>query len=256
MTTAPPTQTTWSVNRLAARAVAVHAGGTPADRLELLEALGLIAGDDRREILPDDTRPNVMADVGKAPGGKDPDALNPLAFAEHGRRPEGMTTPPGLRDLPPLPVAPVRARKKPPAPKPARQRKPGPAVTAAPRERKRAAVAVCGTTGGYARHKRLGEPVCDSCRDAKNAYWRDHGAARRADQGKTISSRREVAECGTRSGYMRHLRLKEPTCAPCRAANAGRRDVVAAHAETNRLISAGVNPQTAAILGERTAAAS
>jgi hypothetical protein len=29
---------------------------------------------------------------------------------------------------------------------------------------------------------------------------------------------RKVAECGTRAGYNRHLKLKEPTCQPCKDA--------------------------------------
>lgn len=29
---------------------------------------------------------------------------------------------------------------------------------------------------------------------------------------------RKVAECGTRAGYNRHLKLKEPTCAECKQA--------------------------------------
>lgn len=37
-------------------------------------------------------------------------------------------------------------------------------------------IAKCGTTGGYSRHKRRGEPVCDECRDANTAA----GRARRA----------------------------------------------------------------------------
>ena len=28
---------------------------------------------------------------------------------------------------------------------------------------------------------------------------------------------RKVADCGTRAGYNRHLKLKEPTCAECKA---------------------------------------
>lgn len=264
MTTALPTQTTWSVNRLAARAVALHTRDQEPDDLlfhdearQLLEMLGLVEPGGR-EILPDDTRPNVMVDLGKAPGGKNPDASSPLAFADHGRRPEGMTTPPGLATLSPLPAPAPRTKKKPAAKAstPARTRKPRPYVPVPTEKRKRAAIAECGTTGGYARHVRLKEPVCTPCREAKNAYWHDRDAQHRQERGLSPRPRKKVAECGTRSGYMRHLRLKEPTCAPCRAANAGRRDVVAAHAETNRLISAGVNPQAAAILGERTAAAS
>lgn len=29
---------------------------------------------------------------------------------------------------------------------------------------------------------------------------------------------RKVAQCGTRAGYNRHLKLKEPTCPECKAA--------------------------------------
>ena len=29
---------------------------------------------------------------------------------------------------------------------------------------------------------------------------------------------RKVAQCGTRAGYNRHLKLKEPTCQECKAA--------------------------------------
>lgn len=32
------------------------------------------------------------------------------------------------------------------------------------------------------------------------------------------SSNRKVAECGTRAGYNRHLKMGEPTCAECKAA--------------------------------------
>jgi WhiB family redox-sensing transcriptional regulator len=51
-----------------------------------------------------------------------------------------------------------------------------------PRERREAATtpfvplrpstAVCGTTGGYRRHRRLGEDPCQRCRDAHAAYGR------------------------------------------------------------------------------------
>lgn len=34
---------------------------------------------------------------------------------------------------------------------------------------------VCGTTAGYARHRRAGEPACDACRHAS----RDYNTARR-----------------------------------------------------------------------------
>ena len=31
----------------------------------------------------------------------------------------------------------------------------------------------CGTVGGYRRHKRLGEAICDACRTAWNTYCRE-----------------------------------------------------------------------------------
>lgn len=31
-------------------------------------------------------------------------------------------------------------------------------------------------------------------------------------------AQRKVAECGTRAGYNRHLKRKEPTCVECKAA--------------------------------------
>jgi transcriptional regulator with XRE-family HTH domain len=37
-----------------------------------------------------------------------------------------------------------------------------------------ARVATCGTLGGRERHRRVGEPVCDPCRLAYNAYQRAH----------------------------------------------------------------------------------
>lgn len=56
MSTAPRDEGSWSVNQRAARAVAIHGGGSPADRRHLLELLGLIEPGGRR-VLPDDTRP-------------------------------------------------------------------------------------------------------------------------------------------------------------------------------------------------------
>ena len=35
---------------------------------------------------------------------------------------------------------------------------------------------------------------------------------------KRTSGIRKVAQCGTRAGYNKHLRLKEPTCAECKQA--------------------------------------
>ena len=44
-------------------------------------------------------------------------------------------------------------------------------------------------------------------------------ACERKENNKAVrESQRKVAECGTRAGYNRHLKLKEPTCADCKAA--------------------------------------
>lgn len=177
MTTALPTQTTWSVNRLAARAVALHTRDQEPDDLlfhdearQLLEMLGLVEPGGR-EILPDDIRPNVMVDLGKAPGGKNPDASSPLAFADHGRRPEGMTTPPGLRDLPPLPAPSTPKRRRPPA----KSVTPPVAAPVAARPRGKRPIPH-GKPAGYFAHTRRKEPIpaddACGCRAAGSAYFR------------------------------------------------------------------------------------
>lgn len=72
--------------------------------------------------------------------------------------PEAFTEPPGM------PVRPVPVRE--------------------PRERKaNAAVAECGTEGGYFRHRRTTKtPVCDPCREARNKAEVERVAARRAER--------------------------------------------------------------------------
>lgn len=40
------------------------------------------------------------------------------------------------------------------------------------------------------------------------------GVKRKVSRG----TQRKVAQCGTRAGYSRHLKLKEPTCPECKAA--------------------------------------
>lgn len=139
----------WSVNRLAIQAVARHAPGTPAQKYELLEMLGLV--DDNGDITPDDTKVHVITDVGKAPGAKDPDASSPLGFADHGRRPDNMTTPAGLANLPPIVAAPVPSKPLPPH----------------------------GTRRRFRVHRLAGEE-CQQCRDAENLYSKNYQAAQRA----------------------------------------------------------------------------
>lgn len=140
----------WFVNRQAANTV-YRKALSEADKQDLYEMCGLVEPGAHR-LLPDDTKVYSLSDVGKAPGAKDPDAQTPLAFADHGRRPAGMTTPPGLANLPPIEVVP---------PKPARELPP------------------CGTRRRYNAHKKAGEE-CAECRDANNTYFRDYQAAQRA----------------------------------------------------------------------------
>ncbi|TFV90419.1 hypothetical protein [Blastococcus sp. CT_GayMR16] len=252
MTAAAVTAPSTTTNERAAATICRHATDL-AEARELLEICGIVEPGGS-EILPDQTGgirvPSIgrMANMdGPPPSPVDPDEPR----ARH------LTTPPGLRVLPPLSAAP--AVRKPPKPKKAADRdaaddgvrQHGRRTEAKPRadvpRRQRAAVAVCGSTGGYARHKRLKESICDPCREAKNAYWRERDAARRVEQGRpSAGGRKKAADCGTRSGYMRHLRLKEPTCPACRAAN--NRGTAAGSPEEARLLAAGVNPVAAAVL--------
>lgn len=50
-----------------------------------------------------------------------------------------------------------------------------------PTRRHKAPIAKCGTTGGYSRHRNLGEPVCDDCREANAAYCRERREALKAN---------------------------------------------------------------------------
>ncbi|MBE4783956.1 hypothetical protein [Streptomyces caniscabiei] len=51
--------------------------------------------------------------------------------------------------------------------------------------------------------------------------WFPGGTPKAAQNPRQAPRRaRQPVECGTDAGYRRHYRLKEPTCAPCRAAKA------------------------------------
>jgi hypothetical protein len=107
---------------------------------------------------------------------------------------------------------------------------------AEPKPRKPRTVAVCGTIGGVAKHRRLKEPICESCAAAARAYkneWRARVNAnnpkppkvqkpRVAKEPKPERIKRAYSreqQCGIYAGYSRHIRYKETPCAPCRAAN-------------------------------------
>lgn len=74
--------------------------------------------------------------------------------------------------------------------------------------------AKCGTTSGYQRHYRSGEPPCDLCR-AANAV----ASQKRRDRVKATQPPK-LFVCGTLAGHRRHYRRGETPCLPCRAANA------------------------------------
>lgn len=195
---------TWSVNRLAARAVAL-AGADRGDTRELLDMLGLLTADGR--IPPDDIRQYDMRTAG-------PENTVPTAMiTTREARSVACTTPPGLAVLPPLPK-PTKAKA---APKPKRKPKEARTVPAEPRQRRKQAQ--CGTTSGHARHIRLREPTCEACREAKRAYMRER-YDRRVDR-----KPRPPAPCGSRAGYERHLRDGEKACRTCLDANAAQQRV-------------------------------
>lgn len=239
----------WSVNRMAARAVAVHGG---SDAAELLAMLGLV--DESGRLLPDDTAVYAMNDLIKGPGARDPNSESPRVAAESGRRPAGMTTPAGLATLTPIseqPVSKPRKQRERKPPKPPRQLAKCGTYSGYSKHRRlkeqaceechvaaqqyrrdymaryrtdgreppRKRRSVCGTTGGWSRHKRLHEKACRACLDAKNAYWRVRNANRRAAAVAAGAPLRQVhPECGTADGFVKHRRLKTAFCDPCRDA--------------------------------------
>lgn len=179
----------WSVNRLAARAIAL--APLPLEqRRELLHVCGLIGPDGR--IAPDD---RAIHDVNsrfvdyddRYGGGRL--AANYNAPVD---RPEGYSSPDALRNLPPAPKS---------APQPKAKRRPGPV-----------ALSGCGSVGGYSRHRRAGEKPCEACRVAFADYQRAH----RQRHGRTDRpNRRQPVQCGTVGGHSKHRRAKEKPCEAC-----------------------------------------
>jgi hypothetical protein len=73
--------------------------------------------------------------------------------------------------------------------------------------------AACGTHAGYHRHRRVTQTVpCDECKAAKNAYERSRH--------KPKATPKPAPVCGTTRAYRLHRVNGEPTCEPCREANA------------------------------------
>lgn len=79
--------------------------------------------------------------------------------------------------------------------------------------------AECGTVGGYQKHMRLDEPVCEPCRIAKNK-------ALAAVRGYEFTGRKNnmgADKCGSPYGYQLHRARGEEACFRCRVAATERR---------------------------------
>jgi hypothetical protein len=196
---------TWSVNHLAAQAVALygsplrHVGSddptaTPdtdclhcAEARQLMEMLGLVGPDGT--IAADDTR---LFSVDPLSETTTPVERSSITVQEP--RGDRSLVPPGLRNLLPHAEQPKR-------------------VTTGKRR--------CGTITGATIHLRHGEEVCRACKDARNAYARN----RRRLLAATAGGESRTDNCGTVAGRARHLRNGEKVCRECKDAyNTRRRD--------------------------------
>jgi hypothetical protein len=178
-----------SESHLAARAVALHAPGTTAEKREMLAILGLLSDDGQLRELP---RTLVSHQI---------EGLNEARADGGSREPpwDRSNVPPGLRDLP----VPTKGRSKP-----------------VPRPRTRT-WSGCGdqrgTVNGRNRHRREGSQVCEECRLAWNEYQRS--LRPKAEINPLLPPRPET--CGTLAGRSNHQRRGEKLCRACKdAANA------------------------------------
>jgi hypothetical protein len=182
-----------SESRLAARAVALHAGGSPAEQKELLAMLGLLSDDGQLQELPAFVIPayNIDGSVETRP--------DPVCYKQPPW--DRSSVPPGLRNLAPPVKAPA-----PPRPRPKRV-----AVVSGCGEQR-------GTVNGRNRHRREGSPVCDDCRQAWNEYQR---ALRQTASAPNPDLPPRPEKCGTLAGRSNHVRRGEELCRACKdAANA------------------------------------
>jgi len=76
----------------------------------------------------------------------------------------------------------------------------------------------CGSLGGYSRHKKRGEPVCDPCREANRIYQADYRANRARSAADRAANPRVLAPCGTYGAARRHKAHDEELCDPCKQA--------------------------------------
>lgn len=160
-----------SQNLLAIRTVKRHAL-SESDEQWLLDLLGLVAEDG--SVPPDDTREYTSYD----PTGKGPGVRNRNMTTPPKPQAKGMTTPPGLANLPPVEEV----------PEPKKVRKPRP--TPPPRK-----LQPCGTYAAYSRHRREGmtleelRATDDVCYQASLAYGRETHAKYRAKKKRQEAAR-------------------------------------------------------------------
>ena len=179
-----------SESRLGARAVALHAPGTLADKRELLAMLGLLGDDGQLQELPRFVIPCYQVDGSTE--------TRPEQTARMEPRWDRSTVPAGLRDLPP----PEKPKRHP--------------------RRRTSVVTGCGdqrgTVNGRNRHRREGSPVCEDCRVAWNEYQRTLRLTP-SEPNPDLPARPE--KCGTLAGRSNHARRGEKLCRACKdAANA------------------------------------
>lgn len=120
------------------------------------------------------------------------------------------------------------------------RREPPTVIRTQPKGRRR--VALCGTRGGYARHRRNGEYACPECKAVQAA---DARARRDIKRG---GPKPPVAGCGTIGGYDQHQQRGEYACDECKDARAKYEAARKGHQHT------GKRRRTLAPCGTKTAA--
>jgi hypothetical protein len=168
-----------------------------AIRREFYEMLGLI--DDAGHLTPDETRSLPLEVPAAAIAQREPTSVQWWTD-----KPEVSTAPEALRNLASVVQQPAVQPVKAPTVRVRRVSTVKPVT--------RVAVAKCGTTSGYKRHRKNGETSCQPCREAHNADTRRYNASRPPRPQVTR------AQCGTPLGREMHRRKKERACDDCKEA--------------------------------------
>jgi hypothetical protein len=230
----------WSLNRQAAKAVALNATDVDDARM-LLDVLGLVDGPEGRKILPDDRRALDIELLRACPGEPSRDDVLAERPAKATTVPAGLTA--AVESTPPPSPPPVAA---PAAPPPLLEPDMPDLMTATPPPRRAGRPPVPiehGTEKGYLQHKRKRQPIpaddACGCQAAHDATLKRPAAANPpADVERPVDAPSSVAapsptaipakrtapaldpiEHGTVDGYHAHLdRGALPVCSDCRSA--------------------------------------